>query len=902
MNRFLFVFVVSFLLLSAAYAEVPNDAAAVGTLFPFSVEGTHLDRFWTSAEPRPAGAGGQISVHGDVFADADGKTVRLWGTNLPFDANFPRKEDAAHLAERLRNFGVNCVRLHFVDTRIWGKYEAQFGHRRMDEERLDRLDWFIAKLKECGIYVNMNLHVGRTLDARDGNFPDVKRLPNMQKGVDNYMPEMVELQKEYARNLLTHVNPYTKMAYTDDPCVACIEINNENSIVSNWNTGELDDLPEFYDSELQKRWIDWLRKRYDSTDTLRKAWGGVEEPTGEEMIPDRSFTDAETFRKSPWKLEKDAQTTAEVSLNETNQTLNCCVTQPGKGGWNPQFYLTNATVREGIPYRVQFRIRSTVEGKSIFYFMENHPEWRSEMHTFEVKNEWSNVDFLIVPKFSDSNVRLGFAHLEGNVEIDDFSVRSGGILGLHPGESLENASVRTVKNRSQNVTLSQKRDYQDFLLDLERDYWLEMFHFVRDELHAHAPIAGTQLQYGSAHAQAELDFCDIHAYWNHPSWPHTAWDANDWFVGNQNFVNTMGFNGCILGLSSLRVLGKPFTLSEYNHPYPNFYAAEGFPIAACIGAFQNWSGIYSYCWAHNETHRDGNSYFDLCENSAHLVHQPACVHLFVRGDVKNVLELKNPPVYITEMNIVQEYNSCAERFGTYHRPYENLGRVYHYSLDRYCGMRLPDLKIPHPPTDAHQAANTVPGWVSDPLCNTKENNVHKIVSPTEELLWNGENPEKCYFLADTPRTKIFTGFIADRTFQFRDGTCFQPGKTILDWATISLTQMTENHWLLAATGVMKNTNATYCSYGETEDVKDLCTLNDVRLTSPERGKMPRLCESISGKIQIPVPAGASLNVYPLDGNASRLAPLPTHRISQTCVEFEIGTENTLWYEIEILIQ
>ena len=35
------------------------------------------------------------------------------------------------------------------------------------------------------------------------------------------------LQKDYARLLLTHVNPYTQLASKDDPAVAMLEINNE---------------------------------------------------------------------------------------------------------------------------------------------------------------------------------------------------------------------------------------------------------------------------------------------------------------------------------------------------------------------------------------------------------------------------------------------------------------------------------------------------------------------------------------------------------------------------------------------------------------------------------------------------------------------------------------------------
>ena len=40
---------------------------------------------------------------------------------------------------------------------------------------------------------------------------------------------MIELQKEYAKELLCHVNPYTGLSLADDPAVVTVQINNEDS-------------------------------------------------------------------------------------------------------------------------------------------------------------------------------------------------------------------------------------------------------------------------------------------------------------------------------------------------------------------------------------------------------------------------------------------------------------------------------------------------------------------------------------------------------------------------------------------------------------------------------------------------------------------------------------------------
>ena len=75
--------------------------------------------------------------------------------------------------------------------------------------------------------------------------------------------------KGFATQFYTHVNPYTKLRYADDPAVAVVEITNENSVFYFQNT-ELT-LP-CYREELEKRWNAWLRQRYTNRTALAEAW------------------------------------------------------------------------------------------------------------------------------------------------------------------------------------------------------------------------------------------------------------------------------------------------------------------------------------------------------------------------------------------------------------------------------------------------------------------------------------------------------------------------------------------------------------------------------------------------------------------------------------------------------
>ena len=66
-----------------------------------------------------------------------------------------------------------------------------------------------------------------------------RELLGFAKALTYFNPRLIELQKEYARQLLTHRNPYTGNEYRHEPAVAIVELVNENSIVESWFSGRL---------------------------------------------------------------------------------------------------------------------------------------------------------------------------------------------------------------------------------------------------------------------------------------------------------------------------------------------------------------------------------------------------------------------------------------------------------------------------------------------------------------------------------------------------------------------------------------------------------------------------------------------------------------------------------------
>ena len=269
----------------------------------------------------PAGKYGFVKVENGHLATGDGHRIRLWGVNITDWSRGSRqitsKDDAAFWAATLARFGVNTVRFQFLDL------EAPRGlikggtdnTRSLDPEQLDREDYFIAELEKLGIYVDFNLLVGRPFREGDG-VQDAKLLRQGAKGTSFFDARLIDLQKEYARLLLTHLNPYTKLKYIDDPAVAIIEINNENAINVGFRPPSL-----FYEIELLSIYNRWLTKHRNQEQIGKlRAICGVGPGTPVPLLgrraqapPERFYAEAEFYND----LQRDYFLDMEKFLKQT---------------------------------------------------------------------------------------------------------------------------------------------------------------------------------------------------------------------------------------------------------------------------------------------------------------------------------------------------------------------------------------------------------------------------------------------------------------------------------------------------------------------------------------------------------------------------------------------------------
>ncbi len=842
-------------------------------LFPFVIPWDDFSENITNVSHwigKPAGKTGFLTVKDGKFYTGDGRRIRFFGTNVCFGACFPEKDVAEKIAKRMARFGINIVRFHHMDMRhapngiLDPKYKDKV---HLDPDQLDKLDYLIYQLKKNGIYADLNLKVSRKLTDTEG-FPDWDKLPLMDKGVDIFDHRMIGYQKKYARDLLTHHNPYTGSRYIEEPAVAFIEINNENSLFlswwRSWRGKNLIDLPEHYVEELRLLWNLFLKRKYGATDFMGSQ---EKESFREDLLKGNEWT-LQTTKKAEAKLE---------SVREGPQgreALKLGIAEPGLEGLDVQVR-SEVDMDGEIPYTLSFWTRADTPRGLGFYVQEPTLKEATEfvwflavIKVFDLSTEWKRYEFSFQIPQSVEGSELIFApatRAKGDIWISDISLRPGGSYGLEEEESIEKGTVSLLDRDSFSRRSPQlQRDFVEFLWKLEETYYTEMYRYLKEDLRAKSLVAGTQVRFSIFPVQAELDFVDGHSYWQHPRFPARPWDREDWIVYNVSMVNSKG--GTLRPLSSMRVEGYPYTVTEYNHPAPNTYCSEAFPLLAAYAAFQDWDGIFSFSYCHRlDAWNMGRipNFFDIDSHPTKLVALIPAVAMFLRGDIEPG-KLNVKAVFDKEAVIDAVRSRGPAGLSVY-----TLGAPFATPLKHRVSVGYGDAEEKPRVTDVSD---------EDPI----------MISDTNQLVWNLSMPDAGYVTANARKTKMLIGFVRNRVFDLGEVT-IAPGDTVQDWACITSTVLEGEDFsspgriLLTATGYAENTNMGWDEGKFTVGTK--------------WGEAPSMVEGIPAKITLPIRA-QRVKVYALDEKGFRKRNLSVEEEEGRSV-IRIGPENeTLWYEIE----
>lgn len=202
----------------------------------------------------PAGKYGFVrNIGGRLgFENAPEKQIRFYGTNICYEGNFISRPLARKLARILRERGYNLLRFHHFGRDLIRNNPAV--STEIDPVKMDRMDGIFAEAKAQGIYMSLDLFISRPL--RKG---EVKEFPDQTVGAKDFKqliiasPSALENWKKFAANFLTHVNPYTGLAWKDDPALISINLINEGNIAFDFNG----DSPA--NRLFRKRYPEWLK-------------------------------------------------------------------------------------------------------------------------------------------------------------------------------------------------------------------------------------------------------------------------------------------------------------------------------------------------------------------------------------------------------------------------------------------------------------------------------------------------------------------------------------------------------------------------------------------------------------------------------------------------------------------
>lgn len=576
----------------------------------------------------------------------------------------------------------------------------------------------------------MNLNVSQKFTAYDG-VADADSINNygteFAKGVTLFDPYLIMLQKEFAQQLLTHVNPYTRKALVNDPVMAMPETNNENSLYRLLLQNHLKPVKSggkliyrhvrMLDSLFNK----FISDKYKIIANLQAAWNkGIILSGTNVRVKNDGFEQVSSFRND-WGLELHSPAAGSISQDASNpyaEILSAKVNITNSTGtdWHVQFKQKTITVYKDLSYTISFAARAEAPKQiSVSLMNDLSPyNWYGGIDV-NLTSNWEVFSFNI--KASETNsgrTRLSFSLGKslGTFLFDNVSVTSAGVKGLNSGESIELQNIRRI-DYSDCISYSDQRvkDISEFYIKLQSNYFTDMINYLHNTFDVKVPIVGTNWTVGAAD-NASISgsyYIDNHSYWDHPQFPGIPWSQTDWLINNQTMTKD-SYGGTIPDLfAGVPMAGKPFTISEYNHAFPNNYQSESLLFLTGYSSFHGADGImmFDYSGDRNNWSSDLiNGYFDIHRNSIYMSLFPTCEYAFrniLIDRSKNTIKINYSPeaLYLLPKSYANNWHGIR---GYDHRlALQNAVRTESYSSSNSTGFNsLPSVPVTPFKTDTDQ--------------------------------------------------------------------------------------------------------------------------------------------------------------------------------------------------------
>ncbi|MFH1717325.1 MAG: hypothetical protein ABIF19_08250 [Planctomycetota bacterium] len=437
------------------------------------------------------------------------------------------------------------------------------------------------------------------------------------------------------------------------------------------------------------------------------------------------------------------------------------------------------------------------------------------------------------------------------------------IAGVGEGEPI----LRLTKDQFDKAPKEQFYREAAFYMELEDTYFQSMYDHLKKQLAVKSLVAGTsdhnhwKTGYPLLASTSKLDVVDGHVYWQHPSYltdPKTG--QRTFSIPNTPMVNEP-FNSTVVQLSRSAVAGKPYTISETNHPFPNEYACEGIGILAAYASFHDWDGIFFYTFEHkdpNDWKDKMPGHFEIRPDPVKMTNLAACALMFMRGDIR-------PALRTVERNYTTELIYEGIRSASSQRPYFTPGFPLSTPLEHTTRIASFDYE---------------PGHYQDTEATSP------IASDTNELAWYYPPQQKGLVTIETEKSQALIGFVKDDNKTLKNLSASVENEfcsiimTSLDGEPIA----SSRSLLLVATARSANSGMQW----------------NAKTTSLDSwGDAPLVIEPVKGQISLRnLKPYKSAEAFALDGKGKSLGKLPTPGAANS-LTITVGEPATVWYLIKI---
>lgn len=221
-----------------------------------TIPGSPIDLSGTTE--KPAGKYGDVYCDGNrfCFKGKPGTALRFYGGHITHELPYMTQPQAEKFAAELAALGYNSVRFHCY---IKGMSKND-GSPQLDPEGLDKFCYLLYCLKRNGIYYTFPLNGNTgwgTVIVHDPEIPEFDGRIKMTEleGLTPVSDVARKWLEDFAKNLLLHVNPYTKTMIKDDPALISVEIQNENTFYQVFQY-----YPDFLDKVYSRKCAEYLQQ------------------------------------------------------------------------------------------------------------------------------------------------------------------------------------------------------------------------------------------------------------------------------------------------------------------------------------------------------------------------------------------------------------------------------------------------------------------------------------------------------------------------------------------------------------------------------------------------------------------------------------------------------------------